>query len=274
MANELNGSTQSELSTDLSTLTAEINAYKRIAGEAIFEIGRRLKHVKENDLAHGEWTKWCKESLEFTERNAQRYMKVFDKFESKTTHVSHLPFGSLSLLTSFTDEELEQEYELPSGETKKPTEMSRREIEDLKRQLKSEKQARESVESDNRKLAQSLTEERNKPPEVRYETRTEYVKPDDYEELRIENEHLRSKYGQGLRRNNEKERGDFYREFAEDLEYIRNKYGSIVLDGDKLREFVDRNKSVGERIDNFDEFWNQFSRSVFKNQTIIEMESV
>ncbi|WP_343780988.1 hypothetical protein [Virgibacillus salarius] len=55
--------------------------------------------------------------------------------------------------------------------------MSRREIEELKRQLK-------ATESDNRKLAQTLTEERNKPPEVKYETRTEYVKPDDYDELR------------------------------------------------------------------------------------------
>lgn len=34
-------------------------------------------------------------------------------------------------LISFTDEELTQEYELPSGEKKKPTEMSRREIEEL-----------------------------------------------------------------------------------------------------------------------------------------------
>ncbi|WII38777.1 dimethyladenosine transferase [Paenibacillus thiaminolyticus] len=36
-----------ELSTDIHVITAEINAYQKIAGEAIFEIGRRLKHIRE-----------------------------------------------------------------------------------------------------------------------------------------------------------------------------------------------------------------------------------
>lgn len=54
------------MSDDINVITAEINAYKQMAGEAIFEIGRRLKEVRDNPgkfglpagkdgkIAHGE----------------------------------------------------------------------------------------------------------------------------------------------------------------------------------------------------------------------------
>ncbi|MEK4200921.1 DUF3102 domain-containing protein [Cytobacillus sp. FSL K6-0265] len=68
------GDVSNELSDDLVVITSEINAYQRVAGEAIFEIGKRLKHVKENGLARGGFGKWL-ESVSI-QRQAQRLMKV------------------------------------------------------------------------------------------------------------------------------------------------------------------------------------------------------
>lgn len=86
-----------ELSTDINVITAEINAYQRVAGEAIFEIGRRLKHVKENDLDHGEFGRWLDE-VGINQRVAQQMMKVVTELsDSKTRTSSHLGMSQLGL---------------------------------------------------------------------------------------------------------------------------------------------------------------------------------
>src|SRR5690625_7902464 len=72
------GGDSRELSKDINVITAEINAYQRVAGEAIFEIGRRLKHVKENDLAHGEWSKWL-ESIRMDRAAAHKLIFVYEE---------------------------------------------------------------------------------------------------------------------------------------------------------------------------------------------------
>ena len=113
----------STLSNDIHVITAEINAYQRVAGEAIFEIGKRLKHVKENDLAHGEFGKWL-ESVCIDRTLATRLMKVADEFEGEYATWHNLPLRALYEIATLPPEQREQPHTIPStGETKTVDEM-------------------------------------------------------------------------------------------------------------------------------------------------------
>jgi len=98
-----------ELSNELHVLTAEINTYKRVAGEAIFEIGRRLKHVKENDLAHGEFGKWLEE-VEIEPSQARRFMKVAEELESKRGTYHDLGLRALYEIATLPESERDKTH--------------------------------------------------------------------------------------------------------------------------------------------------------------------
>lgn len=137
----------------------EINAYKRVAGEAIFEIGRRLKHVKENDLAHGQYIEWLR-TIEMTPRHAQQFVQLADEFEGNAKSVAHLGFAKLlqiAQLPSDIDRAdfVSKPHTIPStGATKTVDEMTVRELREVKAALKEERercererQAREKAEA-------------------------------------------------------------------------------------------------------------------------------
>ena len=221
---KVNGSL--ELSTDINVITAEINAYQRVAGEAIFEIGRRLKHVKENDLAHGEWTKWCKEELGMTRQQADRFIVVFEEFGTNDTTSCQLGLSRLYEIATLPPEERDVPHELPTGEIKTPDEMTVRELRELKRQLKAERAERERLEQENEELA-------DKEPEV--VVKTEYI------EIRDEYTEQRAKQAEERLKQYEERFGDI-RDYDENITatHRQDMIVAVMSFSKGVREFIKR----------------------------------
>lgn len=124
-----------QLSNDLTTIETESKSYQNIAGQSIFEIGRRLKHVKENDLVHGEFGKWLSK-INMSRSTARRFIKVADSPELNSPSMANLGTSILYEIATLPEEEREKEHLTSSGEKKTPDEMTQRELRKLKKQLK------------------------------------------------------------------------------------------------------------------------------------------
>ena len=167
-----------QLSDNLTIIETEIKSYQNLAGEAIFEIGRRLKHVKENDLVHGEWSGWCKK-INMNTDYANKHIKVFEEFADKSTS-TRLPFNSLYEIATLPEPERTKEHVTSKGETKTPDEMTVRELRELKKQLKEERERNESLSKQAELANRKIEELEDAEPEVI----ERYMEPDDYQETK------------------------------------------------------------------------------------------
>lgn len=183
------------LSNDLNQLELEITHHKNIAGQSVWEIGKRLNHVKTNNLTHGEFGKWL-DKIKIGQREAQRMMKVSLELPNTAT-LSHLGVTALDLIASLPEEEREKEHVTSKGETKTPDEMTVRELQELKKQLsraeiqlKISEQDNETKQKDiDRLMKQNKTLAKEK--EIVIE---KHVIPDDYDATKEQNEHLKGQY--------------------------------------------------------------------------------
>lgn len=116
----------------LNKVTDEILNLKENIFINIIEIGKRLNIVK-NKLNFGEFGKWLEEEVDFSQRTAQKFMKVAQEF-SNTKLPSSIGQEKLYLLAGVETEKREQimqEYDV--------TNMTTRELEML---LKDKKQTK------------------------------------------------------------------------------------------------------------------------------------
>ena len=225
-----------QLSNDLTTIETEIKSYQNIAGQSIFEIGRRLKHVKENDLAHGEFGKWL-EKVNLNQRVAQQMIKIYDTPELKTRMSSNLGMQALYEIATLPEPERAKEHTTSKGEVKTPDEMTVRELRELKKQLKQRDEQNAQLQSQVEQ-AQRSEEIAKKQLEVAESREPEviekYMEPEDYQETK--NALTQSRYHQKLieQRNAKLEKE------IEDMKHRRDEVS------EKSQKYDELNKALGD----------------------------
>ncbi len=166
------------LSNNLTQIELEISHHKQIAGQSIWEIGRRLNHVKENDLVHGQFMEWLKK-IEFSQTVANQFMKVAKELPYSVTS-QNLGINALYLIATLPDDEQKAQIDrIEQGDS--PTV---RELQELKNKLKISQKANELLKAENEKIKSSKVEVK--------ETIKEVI-PDDYKATQDLNKQLLEK---------------------------------------------------------------------------------
>lgn len=255
-----------QLSNDLTTIETEIKSYQNIAGQSIFEIGRRLKHVKENDLAHGEFGKWL-ENININHRVANRMMKVADIPELNSTTSSNLGMNALYEIATLPEQERTKEHETSNGETKTPNEMTVKELRELKKQLKQRDEEKFQLESQLEQAQRSesiarkqLEYEQDKEPEVI----ERYMEPEDYQSIKNLNEHLQSE------REYYKKQADGFRDEVKNIMQQTNKPTENNR-GDNKEDYT---PTLLQLLKPAKEFINYYSHHISKEKALNEIEKI
>ncbi len=226
-----------QLSNDLTTLETEIKSYQNIAGQSIFEIGRRLKHVKENDLAHGEFGSFLK-SVGLTKSQSDRFVKIYSEHsQGKLPDVGNIGMSIVYEISTLPEPERTKEHTTSKGEVKTPDEMTVRELRELKKQLKQRDEQNAQLQSQVEQAQRSeeiakkqLEDAESREPEVI----EKYMEPEDYQETK--NALAQSRYQQKLiEQRNEKLEKDI-----KDMEQRRDEVS------EKSQKYDELNKAIND----------------------------
>lgn len=230
------------LSDNLAQIELEINHHKQIAGQSIWEIGRRLNHVKEHDLVHGQFMEWV-ESIGINYKEAQRIMKISSELPELDNVVQ---FGSsiLYLIATLPDEEKQTQLDrIENGDN--PTV---RELQEVKRQLKLSQADNERLKVQNEKLAEQALSKTEKVVEKE-------VIPEDYQ-------FFKSNY-EASERNNEfyKQQNSELREEMKELERIIKEQQQNQASKEELSKLEERKQAISSELDSLEKIV-EFNESV------------
>lgn len=256
------------MTKDLSTRTPsaiadEINSIKTQAGavlssafsfarRSVFEIGKRLEEAK-SLLPHGEWGKWLKENVDYSESTANNLMRIYREFGDEQidmlTGTSDAEiFGTLSQsqmvelfsLPKPARREFVEEHreELESGE------MSIKEMRIQIAKLKMEKEGAEealakscahikTMEGDIQDLNRALDEERHKPAPEPVVQEVIVNQPSE-EQMDAERKKIEA---------------DFKARFDEEREAIHEEYADRIKELEDARDEAEKDAANAEQLE-------------------------
>ena len=168
------------LSDNLAQIEYEIKFHAKQAGQSIWEIGRRLNHVKEHDLAHGKFLDWL-DNIGISRSYANRFMKIAKELPNVDSSL-HIGVNTLYHIALLPDEEQTNMIERINNNDI-PT---NNEVTELKRQLKLSQADNERLKVQNEKLAEQALSKTEKVIEKE-------VIPQDYKATQDLNKQLLGK---------------------------------------------------------------------------------
>ena len=208
------------LSDNLAQIESEIKREKERIGKSVWEIGARLKHVKEHDLTHGQFMSWY-QGLGFNKNFVSKAIAVADNLSNFPT-LGNIGTEAIYLIATLPEEEKQEQIQrIEDGDT--PTV---RELKEVKNKLKLSQQANELLKGENEALKASKVEVREIIKEVI---------PEDYGATRELNKRLLVK---------NKELSDSMKAIEERSEFINNKLNEMMAQ----REEVDKKSAQYDEL--------------------------
>ncbi|MFB5555017.1 hypothetical protein ACE41A_08780 [Bacillus cytotoxicus] len=122
-----------------------------------------MKHVKENDLVHGQWNEWCN-SIGMSRNQATKFITVYKELAVNDSTSNQIGLEALYQIATLPLEQREVPHTIPStGEQKTVDEMTVRELREVKKSLKEKdkllEQAEHKIQESQRELEQARKSE-------------------------------------------------------------------------------------------------------------------
>ena len=185
-----------EIADDLGGITEEILSYMENIEKSIFEIGKRLKFVKEN-VPSAAFKKWVEDSFGFHPSTVSRFIAAYEQFGNIATS-QKLGTGKIFEMVALPEsidrrEFVEGVYVIPStGETKTIEQMTVKELREVVKPLKEgekrlKQTATERVNKDVAKFPSGQVEQVELPKDAPMEPVAGEVSTEDIPIIDVEN---------------------------------------------------------------------------------------